>query len=166
MPVVSTQYQRYKKNHFKNANDSNTVKKIYCLDKRWRKILHLVSTSRVCYCGLGFFLEFDNMTAGLPCAKECPCYKDRAPGDCLSFDEFGASLICVNIESNATLAAALNETNDAKGTQDNCKPQIWNNEQTIHWSVKKEKRNAFNDEIYWLFSIRAVICDRHLFPLR
>lgn len=71
-----------------------------------------------------FFLEFDNMTTGLPCAKECPCYKDRAPGDCLSFDEFGASLICSNIESNATLAAALNETNDAKGTQDNCKPQI------------------------------------------
>nr|XP_034303387.1 uncharacterized protein LOC105348454 isoform X6 [Crassostrea gigas] len=57
---------------------------------------------------------FDNMTAGLPCAKECPCYKDRAPGDCLSFDEFGASLICSNIESNATLEAAMNETNDAK----------------------------------------------------
>lgn len=65
------------------------------------------------------FSVFDNMTAGLPCAKECPCYKDRTPGDCLSFDEFGISLPCFNIDSNATLLAAMNETNDAKGTHDN-----------------------------------------------
>ncbi|XP_048777867.2 uncharacterized protein LOC125681718 isoform X2 [Ostrea edulis] len=51
---------------------------------------------------------------GLPCSVECHCYKDKAPGDCFAYDQFGYSLPCPQIDSNITLATARNETSDAK----------------------------------------------------
>ncbi|XP_078325016.1 uncharacterized protein LOC111123734 [Crassostrea virginica] len=52
--------------------------------------------------------------SGLPCPRECPCYKDLAFGDTMSFDSLGNSLPCPKIDMNLTLSTARNETSSAQ----------------------------------------------------
>ncbi|XP_062581219.1 uncharacterized protein LOC134242870 isoform X3 [Saccostrea cucullata] len=59
--------------------------------------------------GMKFFGNF----TGLPCPKECPCYKDKGTGDSFSFDQNGLPLPCPNIDMNVTLSRARNETSEA-----------------------------------------------------
>ncbi|XP_062580574.1 uncharacterized protein LOC134242475 [Saccostrea cucullata] len=59
--------------------------------------------------GMKFFGNF----TGLPCPKECPCYKDKGIGDGFSFDQNGLPLPCPNIDMNVTLSRARNETSEA-----------------------------------------------------
>ena len=61
-----------------------------------------------------FFTELGN-SSGLPCPRECPCYKDLAFGDTMSFDSLGNSLPCPKIDMNLTLSTARNETSTAQG---------------------------------------------------